>query len=136
MPAVATAGVVGILALSVTRDPSVIMLILTASTPPLTALVITSVARGRYFGWLSWSPLRYVGQRSYALYLWNYLCLWVCWQLDVPVLVQNMFGVALALLIAEVSWRCVERPAAGWLRRQRTSPASTVPELSTITAAP
>lgn len=62
------------------------------------------------------SPLRWLGQRSYSLYLWHPLCM-------VPSL-QAYFAWPLALgaslLMAELSYRLVERPVLAWRDRDST----------------
>jgi len=50
---------------------------------------------------LSASALRWLGARSYAIYLWHYPLTLMMWQ---------PLGIALSFVIAEVSWRYVERP--------------------------
>ena len=78
---------------------------------------------------LSWGPLRYVGSRSYAVYLWNYVfATWFHplggWSI-VP-------GVVATLVAAEVSWRVVERPAlvlkSRWAPRPEVAESLRSPE--------
>ncbi|HET6810133.1 MAG TPA: acyltransferase [Acidimicrobiales bacterium] len=76
---------------------------------------------------LSWGPLRYVGSRSYAVYLWNYVfATWFhplgAWSI-VP-------GVAATFLAAEVSWRLVERPALALKSRWAPRPGAAAPPRS------
>jgi peptidoglycan/LPS O-acetylase OafA/YrhL len=73
---------------------------------------------------LSWGPLRYVGSRSYAVYLWNYVfATWFHplggWSI-VP-------GVAATFMAAEVSWRLVERPALALKSRWAPRPGAAAP---------
>jgi peptidoglycan/LPS O-acetylase OafA/YrhL len=64
-------------------------------------------------GWLGTQPWRYVGQRSYGLYLWH----WPIFMLTRPTLDVPLDGLALLVLrlaltvgIAELSYRFVEMP--------------------------
>ena len=57
---------------------------------------------------LSWRPLRYVGSRSYAMYLWNYVFATWFHPLGTWAVLP---GTAATFLAAEISWRVVERPA-------------------------
>ena len=66
---------------------------------------------------LSRRPLVWLGRRSYAVYLWHYAL--ACWTNLLPHAVGVPLTVALALLLAELSWRVVEAPAQRWAR-QRT----------------
>ena len=58
--------------------------------------------------WLAWPMLRWLGRRSYALYLWHYPLVYVfAAQLDVlPLWVALVWSLALA----EASWWLIERP--------------------------
>jgi peptidoglycan/LPS O-acetylase OafA/YrhL len=75
------------------------------------------------------SPVaRYVGRRSYGLYLWHYV--WLTWLAGL-----GLAGVPLALAAtfgaAEISWRLVERPALSLKRRfASVSPALSIVETS------
>jgi peptidoglycan/LPS O-acetylase OafA/YrhL len=78
------------------------------STCLATAVLIAGAGR-RLNRILEWSWLRYAGRRSYAIYLWNLpveyaLEVWVgiSWLMDVLLL-------GLSFLLAELSWRLVER---------------------------
>ncbi|MFC6152800.1 acyltransferase family protein [Nocardioides yefusunii] len=66
----------------------------------------------------------WLGRRSYAAYLWNYpVAVWLR-ATDLPLGVQAVVGVLLTCLLAEVSWRWVEEPAARrWGGRRRGAPA-------------
>lgn len=74
-------------------------------------------------GWLEWSPLVWIGQRSYGLYLWHYPLLWILhrhmgvhW---VPVL-------AVAFLVTATSYRYVEQP----IMRHRSHARKVQPQLA------
>jgi peptidoglycan/LPS O-acetylase OafA/YrhL len=68
--------------------------------------------------------MRWLGKRSYALYIWNYV--WATWTHPLPASWGIPLGVAASLLSAELSWRYVESPALRFARRFRvsTGPAS------------
>lgn len=78
---------------------------------------------------LGTQPLRYVGQRSYGLYLWHWPIFMVTRPiLDVPLDGPALFGLRLALTfgIAELSYRFVEMPIRRgcidrWIRTWRNS---------------
>ncbi len=61
--------------------------------------------------------LVWLGQRSYAIYLWHYL--WATWLNPLSPWVSIPFGIAASLLCAVVSWRFVEAPALQYARRFR-----------------
>ena len=117
-PIVATTACIGLVSLVVSAGnvPLLYAVVLPTIVPPLTALIIWAVASGTRGGtWLGWRPLRLVGRRAYALYLWHYFCLALAWQLPLPGVVQAVLGLALAWALATVSWHAVERP---FLRRR------------------
>ena len=62
----------------------------------------------------------YLGQRSYALYLWHYV--WLTWLRSLGIM--GIVGAFLAsLACAELSWRLVEAPALAQKRRFSSMPA-------------
>jgi peptidoglycan/LPS O-acetylase OafA/YrhL len=82
--------------------------------------------------WLAWRPLRWIGERSYGMYLWH----WPIFQATRPgvdvglsALPDLVFRISLTALIAEASYRFVEMPvrrgALGrlWKRARAWSPA-------------
>ena len=83
------------------------------------AIVVVAAALGGggpVTGLLRAGWLRYVGRRSYALYLWHYpLLAWFRGEGGLGVVV----GVVAAFAVAEVSWRVVERPVQELVRRGR-----------------
>lgn len=63
-------------------------------------------------GWLTSPVLRYLGRRSYGLYLWHYPLAGIAG--DRFDIIPMWLAIGLAFVIAETSWRLVERP---FLRR-------------------
>jgi len=74
----------------------------------------------RRSGIVSSPVVRYIGRRSYGLYLWHYV--WLTW-----LGAMGLLGVPLALAAsfasAEVSWRLVERPALARKHSFTSTPA-------------
>ncbi len=89
-------------------------------------VVAASSHRGVLFGtWLGMRPMRWVGERSYGIYLWHWpLFLVTRPGVDIPVdgIVALVLRVAMLLGIAELSYRYLEMPvrrgalARGWRR--------------------
>lgn len=65
--------------------------------------------------------LVWLGQRSYAIYLWHYL--WATWLNPLSPWVSIPVGVTASLLCAVLSWRFVEAPALRYARRFRPGTA-------------
>ena len=63
--------------------------------------------------------LVWLGQRSYAVYLWHYL--WATWLNPLSSWVSIPVGVTASLLCAHLSWQLVEAPALRYARRFRPS---------------
>lgn len=79
-----------------------------------------------WFGWvLGRAPLQWLGQRSYAIYLWQYV--FDSWTNPLPHIFGVPFGIGLSLVAAEVSWRLVEVPAQRLARRRRAARPVTTP---------
>jgi peptidoglycan/LPS O-acetylase OafA/YrhL len=81
----------------------------------ITAILILAVIHplSHLGAWLEWPPLRWIGLRSYSIYLWH----WPILNLTRPGLDVNLDGwillivrVALTLAIADISYRYVELP--------------------------
>lgn len=70
---------------------------------------------------LSLPPLRWLGTRSYAIYLWHWpMAVWtggMAHRVGVPL------GIVASLALAELSWRLVEQPAQRLRRRLQPAPA-------------
>jgi peptidoglycan/LPS O-acetylase OafA/YrhL len=68
-------------------------------------------------GPLAWPWLRYLGRRSYAIYLWHYPLLWLAWIAAPGSIVTAEVAIGLTCGVAELSWRLVEQPSLGRVRR-------------------
>jgi len=84
----------------------------------IAVLVICAVARrGSAVGWLLDRPLlRWIGQRSYAIYLWHWPIIVVTRpgvDIHASLLTVTLLRVALTLALAELSYRFVENPLRG-----------------------
>jgi peptidoglycan/LPS O-acetylase OafA/YrhL len=69
---------------------------------------------------LGWEPLRWVGERSYGIYLWHYPVIVLTTPLNAqPNVVRASLQIAATFVIAALSWRYVEQPVRhGSLGRQ------------------
>ncbi len=69
---------------------------------------------------LGWEPLRWVGERSYGIYLWHYPVIVLTTPLNAPPnVVRAALQIAATLVIAALSWRYIEQPVRhGSLGRQ------------------
>jgi peptidoglycan/LPS O-acetylase OafA/YrhL len=77
---------------------------------PVVSALLVWAACGASDPFLTSSVLRYLGRRSYAVYLWHPFALGVgVWAVG-PDLAALALGVGLTLLLAELSWRLVEAP--------------------------
>ncbi|MET4703549.1 acyltransferase family protein [Frigoribacterium sp. UYMn621] len=140
LPPVAVLSVLGILAIALMLPAGAAFtyrggLLLVAL---LTALAIAGAVVSRVGAALDWPPLRWIGARSYGLYLWH----WPLWVLVTAALPSPSSGgsgwmpgvIALVLTVgaAAASYRFIEQPihrigfravVAGWLdSRPRTTP--------------
>jgi lysophospholipase L1-like esterase len=87
------------------------MVLLSVATVMVVASVTHPATRiGRALGW---APLRWVGSRSYAIYLWHYpvIILTDPKGSAPPSAVRDLAQIAVTLALAELSWRLVETPA-------------------------
>lgn len=76
-------------------------------------LIVTAIQRPNDLAarWMLNPVARWLGTRSYGIYLWNGLFLLTGFTAPVPGPVQALAGVTLSLIAAELSWRFVEQPA-------------------------
>jgi peptidoglycan/LPS O-acetylase OafA/YrhL len=64
--------------------------------------------------------LVWLGQRSYAVYLWHYL--FATWLHPLPDYIYIPVGIALSLVVAQLSWVLVESRVLRWGKRFRPAP--------------
>ncbi len=69
---------------------------------------------------LGWEPLRWVGERSYGIYLWHYPVIVLTTPLNATAsLMRASLQIAATLVLAALSWRFIEQPVRhGALGRQ------------------
>lgn len=80
-----------------------------------TALLIACVchSRGILNHILSWKPLRWIGTRSYGIYLWHYPIMVLStpvYEINNPSYSRVFFQLAVTCIIAELSYRFIEQP--------------------------
>jgi peptidoglycan/LPS O-acetylase OafA/YrhL len=85
-----------------------------AIDPVLVAILIVqavSLSSRSYFSWLEWPFMRFLGQISYSLYLWQQLILGSAQHLPaMPEFVQFIVAVTITILAACFSYYVIERP--------------------------
>ncbi|MBD3913394.1 hypothetical protein [Nocardioides hwasunensis] len=90
--------------------------------PLLVAVAILALVQQPGGRLLHSRPLRWVGRRSYAMYLWHFPLFGVAATLPAPARWPALaVAVLLTAAIAELSWRCVEEP---FLRDRHTGVAA------------
>lgn len=76
---------------------------------------------------LTWSPLRFFGRISYSLYLWHWpVFVMFRWTFGLETLPNQFAALAIALLLAVLSWAYVENPV------RRSSRARTAPRWAIV----
>jgi peptidoglycan/LPS O-acetylase OafA/YrhL len=90
--------------------------------------------RGVINGVLRHKWLVYVGQRSYALYLWHYPIGY--WLRDLGGIPELAAAVLLSFAAAELSYRVVERPALAFKSRVSSHRAELAPQNAAAVVAP
>ncbi len=110
-----------------TYRPSVVIVAGTALT--LVALVGVETRPESAIGTIMASrPMRWLGERSYSLYLWNVLARIAVLAWLGHTLIGDVVWIALFLPMAEVSFRFVERPLRARLGRRRPQQPQRPPE--------
>ena len=128
-PILCIAGLAGLVALPIAagNHPGMYAVVLPTLVPGLMAVAIYALVSGPVPGWLTSRALTTIGQRSYALYLWHYLCLALAWRLPLHPILQTIAGLGLAWMITCASWHLVEQPFMrrwGQRRQRRTTMAA------------
>jgi len=69
---------------------------------------------------LGWKPLRWIGERSYGIYLWHYPVIVLTTPVGAgPSAIRDVLQIAASIALAALSWKYVEQPVRhGALRRQ------------------
>ena len=105
------------------------LVLLSAATA---AVVAAAACPGSLVGvMLAWRPLRWIGVRSYGIYLWHYPVIVLTTPASAgPDLSRIAAQIAASVVLAALSWRFIEEPvrhgALGRLWARRSAPNSTV----------
>jgi peptidoglycan/LPS O-acetylase OafA/YrhL len=75
---------------------------------------------------LSSSPMRWLGERSYSIYLWNVLARITVLHALGHTFIGDLAWIAMVVVLAEASYRFVERPMRARFARRRDAPAPPV----------
>ena len=88
------------------RGGLVLLSAATAAVVAATAIPGTLVGRA-----LGWAPLRWIGVRSYGIYLWHYPVIVLTTRPNAkPTLVEAIGQIAASVLLAALSWQLIEEP--------------------------
>jgi len=75
------------------------------------AIAVTVHPGTRLGSVLGWSPLRWIGERSYGIYLWHYPVIVLTTPLNArPSILRDLLQVAASFGLAALSWKYVEQP--------------------------
>ena len=99
--------------------------------PALTVVVLWAISFGPGVVWLSGPVLGWFGRRSYGIYLWHYLVLWAMPPIGPTWWVEQGIRCAVALAVAELSWRLIETPFLRMRERRSGDPGDPSQELVT-----
>jgi len=103
--------------------------VLAPTIVPWVGAVLIWAACSTTGGPLQWGWLRYLGRRSYALYLWHSAVIAVVCVVGSWTLPFGMVGAVLTIGVAEGSWRLVEKPCQRFRSRQRLDSRAVPPAL-------
>lgn len=93
----------------------------------LTAAALVLGTRGTWTGWLTHPALRWIGQRSYGLYLWHYAAVTALAGQGLSWFAWSPAYIALTFVAAMLSWRFVEQP---FLSKRVPAPSESLPRQS------
>ena len=103
------------------------------------AIVVASLvtsSNSKLAALLTFRPLRWLGTRSYAIYLWNAIFLSAAKPFEIARPLEVGGGIVLSLLIAEISFRLVEKPALKYKKRFERASMTTNEVESNLISAP
>jgi peptidoglycan/LPS O-acetylase OafA/YrhL len=104
-----------------TYRPSLVIVAGTALTL-LTMIGVVTRPRSAVGSFLASRPMRWLGERSYSIYLWNVLARLAVLNTLGHTLVGDIAWIAMFVVLAEVSFRFVERPLRARFARRSGDP--------------